>query len=59
MPQDNKLLLKSLKKKHKNLMNQDYKLDLNEKERRKLIMQESSLILMQILHLESKGNYKF
>ena len=44
MPQDNKLLLKSLKKKHKNLMNQDYKLDLNEKERRKLIMQESSLI---------------
>ena len=59
MHQDNKLLLKSLKKKHKNLMNQDYKLDLNEKERRKLIMQESSLILMQILHLESKGNYKF
>ena len=59
MPQDNKLLLKSLKKKHKNLMNQTYKLDLNEKERRKLIMQESSLILMQILHLESEGNYKF
>jgi len=59
MPQDNKLLLKSLKKKHKNLMNQAYKLDLNEKERRKLIMQESSLILMQILHPESKGNYKF
>ena len=59
MPQDNKLLLKSLKKKHKNLMNQAYKLDFNEKERRKLIMQESSLILMQILHLESKGNYKF
>lgn len=59
MPQDNKLLLKSLKKKHKNLMNQAYKLGLNEKERRKLIMQESSLILMQILHLESKGNYKF
>ena len=59
MPQDNKLLLKSLKKKHKNLMNQAYKLDLNEKERRKLIMQESSLILMQILHLESKRNYKF
>ena len=40
-------------------MNQAYKLDLNEKERRKLIMQESSLILMQILHLESKVNYKF
>ena len=59
MPQDNKLLLKSLKKKHKNLMNQAYKLYLNEKERRKLIMQESSLILMQILHLESKRNYKF
>ena len=54
MPQNNKLLLKSLKKKHKNLMNQAYKLDLNEKERRKLIMQESSLILMQILHIESK-----
>ena len=59
MPQDNKLLLKSLKKKHKNLMNQAFKLSLIEKERRKLIMQESSLILMQILHLESKGNYKF
>lgn len=40
-------------------MNQAYKLDLNEKERRKLIMQESSLILMQILNLESEGNYKF
>ena len=40
-------------------MNQAYKLDLNEKERRKLIMQESSLILMQILDLESKRNYKF
>ena len=38
MPQDNKLLLKSLRKKHKNLMNQAYKLDLNEKERRKLIL---------------------
>ena len=35
-------------------MNQAYKLDLNERERRKLIMQESSLILMQILHMESK-----
>ena len=40
-------------------MNQAYKLDLNVKEIRKLIVQESSLILMQILHLESKGNYKF
>ena len=59
MPQYNKLLLKSLTKKHKNLMHQASKLSLNEKEKRKLIMQESSLILMQILHLESKGNYKF
>ena len=40
-------------------MHQAAKLSLNEKEKRKLIMQESSLILMQILHLESKGNYKF
>ena len=40
-------------------MNQAYNLDLNVKEIRKLIVQESSLILMQILHLESKGNYKF
>ena len=35
-------------------MNQAYKLDLNEKERRKLVMQESSLFLMQILLLNSQ-----
>ena len=55
---NNKSLLKSLKKKHKSLMNQAYKLDFNEKNKRKLIMRQSALILMQILQLETNKDSK-
>jgi len=53
-----KSLLKSLKKRHQNLMNSAYCLTKSESEKRKSIIRESSIILMQILRLESQINNK-
>ena len=53
-----KSLIKSLKKRHQILMNSAYCLTKSESEKRKSIMRESSIILMQILRLESQKNNK-